>query len=131
MIDKSLECVQRSGKRPISLFNTSFLRLLLRRVLRPSYRLFRLLRWCFEAVPVVRLVLVADVLLAQIRNGDRDGAAEQGPQTADPDKGGDDAPVDVEVGRLTGLHGTGEALADECIVAAIPHWIMHRVLDLS
>src|SRR5690348_7937608 len=51
----------------------------------------------FEAVPVVRLVLVADGLLSKIRNGDSDGAAEQGPQTADTDKGGGDAPVDVEV----------------------------------
>jgi len=97
----------------------------------PKHEHILLLRWSFEAVPVVRLVLVADVLLAKIRNGDRDGAAEQGPQTADTDKGGDDAPVDIEVGRLTGLNGTSEALADECIVAAIPHRIMHRVLDLS
>ena len=97
----------------------------------PKHERILLLRWSFEAVPVVRLVLVADVLLAQIRNGDRDGAAEQGPQTADPDKGGDDAPVDVEVGRLTGLHGTGEALADECIVAVLPQRIVQRVLDLS
>ncbi len=97
----------------------------------PKHEHILLLRWSFEAVPVVRLVLVADVLLAKIRNGDRDAAAEQGPQAADRDKGGDDAPVDVEVGRLTGLHGTGEALADECIVAAFPQWIMHGVLDPS
>ena len=97
----------------------------------PKHEHILLLWWSLEAVPVVRLVIVADVLLAKIRNDDRDGAAEQGPQTADTDKGGDDAPVDVEVGRLTGLHGTGEALADECIVVAIPHRIMHRILDLS
>ncbi len=45
----------------------------------PTHEHILLPRWSFETVPVVRLVLVADVLLAQIRNGDRDGAAEQGP----------------------------------------------------
>src|SRR5258708_38788989 len=97
----------------------------------PTHERILLLRWSFEAVPVVRLVLVADVLLAKIRNGDRDGAAEQGRQTAESDKGGDDAPVDVAVGRLTGLRGTGEALADERLVAAIPHRIIHPVSHLS
>ncbi len=56
---------------------------------------------------------------------------EQRPQTADPDQGCNDAPVDVEVGRLTGSDGMGEALANEGIFAAVSYQIMYRVLNLS